>query len=180
RAYWMTIHQVNSMLLTGSLAICYEFLSFNSKSSIFKIKKQLLRVVLLSLAFMLVAGFGALAALSGTLFPTEDLITGIFKDFSADSHIFIRLRVSHPLLACIFGFTMIYITLNTEGNLLLRERSKNLLWLFVVALCVGFATLFLLSPTYLKLSHLAMAHILWMYFLLWVQSFVPKNRITLA
>lgn len=171
RAYWMAIHQINSMLLTGSLVLCYDFLHYPFLNGFKKYVFSFSRYSLLWLAFLFVAAAGALASLSGTLFPSEDLLLGLFKDFSADSHWLVRLRISHPLLASCFALGLLY-TLSTQRDYYacFRRRSFRLGLLTSFALAMGYVTLFSLSPTALKLSHLAMAHILWMYFLLWINS----------
>ena len=52
-----------------------------------------------ALAILLVGVSGAVAALGDTLFPSSTLAEGIREDFSPTSHLFLRLRLWHPVLA---------------------------------------------------------------------------------
>src|SRR5262249_57294452 len=64
-----------------------------------------LAVVLgLAVAGMLVLGVsGAITALGDTLFPVTTLAEGEALTFSGAAHVFVRLRLWHPVLACVAG-----------------------------------------------------------------------------
>ena len=178
RAYWMGIHQVNSMFLTGALVLCYDFICNPHLGGFRRYWLSFSKYSGMIVLFLFVASAGALAALSGTLFPSEDLLTAIFKDFSEESHIFVRLRLSHPLLATCFALVIFYVISSQREALdMYRRRSRGLVFLTVVAVGIGYFTLFSLSPDYLKVTHLGMAHILWMYFLLWINSASKEGSI---
>ncbi len=142
----MSFHQLNSFLLTGFTFILY-----------LALKQQPERLHLTSvkpfLFFILLAVSGAIASLSTTLFPSISLFQGILQDFSGDSHIFVRLRILHPLLAVTIAGSFIYWLYNNNQSRLAAE--------FLFAIFVGIITLLTLSPVYLKLSHLLIAHLLW-------------------
>lgn len=178
RAYWMGVHQVNSMLLTGSLVLCYDFIRFPDLIGFRKSLLSISKYSGLCLFLIVVASAGALAALSGTLFPSTDLLLGFMKDFSQDSHIFVRLRASHPMLACSFALVIFYsLGFQKERTELFKTRSRNFMALTALAVMIGFVTLLSLSPSALKMIHLGMAHILWMYFLLWVNASKTRGQI---
>lgn len=139
----MALHQLNSFILT---AVAYLLAESVQSELRFKFSKS-------TLFFLLVAMTGAIAALATTLFPSRSLWEGIVNDFSSDTHLFLRLRILHPLLA-----------LTAMGSLIYYYQSKGHTRLAIeifVAISIGVLTLLTLSPTWLKLSHLLMGHYLW-------------------
>jgi cytochrome c oxidase assembly protein subunit 15 len=139
----MSLHQLNSFLLTAvtyllSLSLIHEFE--------IKFKK-------IYFFFLLVCIVGAFASLSTTLFPSISLWEGILQDISHDSHLFIKLRILHPIFATLIMLSMTYYFLNKKQNRLVVE--------IYIGIIVGAVTLLTLSPTWLKLSHLFIAHYLW-------------------
>ena len=139
----MALHQLNSFILTAVAYLLAESLQSELQ---FKRSKA-------TLLFLLVAMTGAIAALAATLFPSTSLWQGILQDFGSDTHLFLRLRVLHPILALIGMGSLIYYFHN-KGN-------TRLAFEIFVAILIGVLTLLTLSPTWLKLSHLLMGHYLW-------------------
>lgn len=146
RLFTMSLHQINSFLLTGTTYLFY---------LIIKQKKTELNLntVFLLIIFGMLPLTGAIAALSSTLFPSISLLQGILQDFAGESHLFIRLRVIHPLVATfIVGISVIWCYAKNLNRLAAE---------FLLAFTIGVVTLITLSPVYLKLVHLLIAHILW-------------------
>ncbi len=147
RLLFMSLHQLNSFLLT---AVCYLLYKCSDLKTTFKPNKMLSLFIVVSVA-------GAIAALSTTLFPTQSLWQGIMSDFENHSHPFIRLRILHPILALsIMFYFIIYFYL--------KNNIRFALEIFA-AVCIGVITLVSLSPLVLKLSHLLIAHLLWSRFI---------------
>lgn len=147
RLLFMILHQLNSFLLTGVTYLLFKSINpdFN-----FKLSKKLL-------LFLAVSVSGAIAALSVTLFPSVSVFQGIMDDFSHDSHIFIKLRIVHPILA---------VTIMSGFTIWLFMKNQTRFSLEVLfAMFIGFITLVTLSPVALKIAHLGLAHILWARFL---------------
>jgi len=147
RLLFMILHQLNSFMLTGVTYLLFKSINpdFNFKAS----QKLLL--------FLVVSVSGAIAALSVTLFPSISLLQGIVEDFSHDSHIFIKLRVVHPILAVtIMSGFMIWLFMKNQTRFALE---------ILFAMFIGIITLVTLSPVALKIAHLGIAHILWARFL---------------
>ena len=151
----MSFHQLNSFILTGVTYLLYRSFVEDSieQNRNFQPFILLKKHKWLLVAFLLLPITGAIAALSSTLFPTISVLQGILDDFSQNSHLFIRLRVLHPLLALSIasGF-MIWCFM---------QNRQRLAFEFLGALLIGVITLATLSPVYLKLSHLLIAHWLW-------------------
>jgi len=156
RLIFMSLHQLNSFMLTAVTFLIYK--SFVTEFD-FRIKK-------IHILFIIVPITGAIAALSTTLFPSISLFQGIMDDFNSQSHIFIKLRILHPLLAMIIMTSfIIWLYVKNETRLALET---------FFAVVVGIITLISLSPVYLKISHLLLAHLLWARYL----DFTLKVRST--
>ena len=145
RVIVLAFHLINSLLLVATLTLCQQG-AFSEKITV---NKPIIYFVCL---FPLLALTGSIASLAGTLFPSESLTQAFLLDFLPESHITLKLRPLHPLLAlgfvafCLIGFS---------------EKKKILGGMALVAVCSGFITLVSLSPVWLKLSHLLIAYILW-------------------
>ena len=147
RLVFMIAHQLNSFLLTGVTYLLFK--AINPEFD-FKFSKKLL-------LFLAVSVSGAIAALSVTLFPTISLLQGIMDDFSHESHIFIKLRIVHPVLAVtIMSGFMIWLFMKNQTRFAME---------ILFAMFIGVITLVTLSPVALKIAHLGIAHVLWARFL---------------
>ena len=147
RLVFMIAHQLNSFLLTGVTYLLFK--AINPEFD-FKFSKKLL-------LFLAVSVSGAIAALSVTLFPTISLLQGIMDDFSHESHIFIKLRIVHPVLAVtIMSGFMIWLFMKNQTRFAME---------ILFAMFIGVITLVTLSPVALKIAHLGLAHVLWARFL---------------
>lgn len=144
----MSLHQLNSFLLTGVTYLLY----LSTKQSL------KIRITKLNIGFLILSVSGAIASLAATLFPSTSIWEGIMQDFAHDSHLFVRLRVIHPVLAVTLVSSVIY-WLQTRAKTS-KETSRLALSLFV-AMLVGIITLMTLSPTWLKITHLMLAHFIW-------------------
>ncbi len=147
RLVTMSFHQLNSFLLAGTAFILY--LSYTAKVSI--------RITKLNIVLLAIAVTGAIASLAATLFPSSSLWEGIINDFTNDSHLFVKLRIIHPLLASLSVTAIIYWLMTQSRN---PHAPKMALKLFLAA-SIGVITLVTLSPTWLKIAHLMIAHYIW-------------------
>ena len=150
RVLVLAFHLINSLLLVGALSLCWRASLWKH----LKIKKPHIYFVL---AFPLLALTGNIASLAGQLFPSLSLAQALVLDILPSSHISLKLRPFHPLLAVLF-----LILLST-----LSFSFKNLKFLALASLAValfGFATLISLSPLWMKVGHLVLAYGLWILF----------------
>jgi heme a synthase len=143
RLVMMSLHQLNSFILTG---ISFLFAISVTEKIEFKFSRPVI-------FFLVVAMTGAIASLATTLFPSISLWDGIQRDFQENSHLFLKLRILHPLLAITLVGGMIYYFWE-------KRRSRLALELFG-AILVGIITLLTLSPIALKISHLMIGHYIW-------------------
>ena len=188
RAFVMSIHQVNSLLLTGSLALSFKNPHNYHQSLLFKKDKYLkLKSYILKIGFLLLSVTGAIAALSSTLFPSESLVEGFWLDLQKQSHWLVQWRISHPFFAVCYVAVSVFLLSSfklkiKEGVIMKKEylrhtvRVNLLIFLYLLAFMIGLTNLLTLSPITLKLIHLTVTHILWTYLLYFLYISVPDFR----
>jgi heme A synthase len=117
------------------------------------------------LALMVVVGTsGAVAALGDTLFPSKSLSEGWTQDLSAGAHLFIRLRLIHPVLAATTAMLALAAAaavrvLRPTPNV--RTASYVATVAVVVQVGAGLANVALLAPVWMQLVHLVLADVVW-------------------
>ena len=171
RALTMNGHLLNSLFLTGSLFICWR-LSLGKSYRVFSHFN-----IFFVIGFLVVAFLGSFSALSSSLFPSTSLWEGFMADFSSDSSYLIRLRLWHPVLAFTLGGGFLVYCLNKN------KSRKHLFWknpllmiCLSLALCSGLLNLILLSPVFLKLTHLLAVYLLEISFLLSLETVSHDKR----
>lgn len=172
RLFVMSLHQLNSFLLTGFVFLNAYLLSFHPQPAPF------FRTFRLCAIYLLIVMSGAIAALASTLFPTQSLWEGLINDFAEGSHFFLRLRILHPGLAIAGSAFFIWQFFKELENVKTAQEKKiymqSIVGFFVI---VGFGalTLISLSPVWMKLTHLALAHLIWGLLLrLCAQNFIRR------
>lgn len=190
RLFAMGLHFINSALLTGSIVAWYLSLDPlvrpRTQTGFGSISVGFLNWIrgTTAVALLLLGVTGTVAALSTTLFPSTSLTSGLQQDLNEASHFLLRWRIYHPVLGLIVAalgavfFLAIGKALPREEKML-RWRSQRLSFLFLLTGIVGTVTLFLLSPVIMKVTHLAMAYLLWISIVAWIYGlkteFVPQK-----
>ena len=155
-------HLVNSVLLMGTLTATFIYARPGAPAAP-KLRGQSLvgTTLLVGVVGMLLLTFtGGIAAMGNTMFPSESLVEGLRADFDPASHLLIRLRVLHPLIAISVG-VYLFLSLGLAWWLKpvprARHVARTLFSVYVAQLAVGTLNLTLLGPIGLQLLHLAMA-----------------------
>jgi len=164
RALFMAVHLANTFLLLAALALAAERLGESKPAP--PLPRATRRVGLAALVLLVVAGAsGAVAALGDTLFPARTLAAALAADLSPTSHLLIRLRVGHPLLATAAAVSALWLAALAQ-RAAARDgvrpgwpRAAGVLVLAQVA--IGFANVALLAPLPLQLAHLLLADLVW-------------------
>jgi heme A synthase len=164
RAAWMSLHLVNTFLLLAALS-WLAFSAARPEGVRWIVSGRLKRLLAAAAALVLLVGVsGAIAALGDTLFPAEGLSEGLRQDLSPTAHVFVRLRLWHPLIALLTG---VYLTLLAPWLLrqiehdLARRLSIALMGLVVLQIAAGLLNVALLAPVWLQLVHLLLADAIW-------------------
>ncbi len=169
RAFLLSLHLINTMLLVASLVLTAWWASGRSRITWrgqgamgFAIATNLMAVIGLSVT-------GALAALGDTLFPAKnyaDLILAIRRhsDPNATEHILQHLRSFHPYTTLGVGLWLMLVC-GLCGHLRPSEHTKR--WMratvsiFLFQIACGLLNLLTLAPIPMQLIHLAVADALW-------------------
>jgi cytochrome c oxidase assembly protein subunit 15 len=122
-------------------------------------------VVAATMVLVLATGAsGAIAALGDTLFPVSTLAEGFQQDLSPTAHVFVRLRVFHPIFATLSLAALVAgVPLLRRGLPpgLAASLAKGVPVLAALQYGVGLVNLALLAPIPLQLVHLLLADALW-------------------
>jgi cytochrome c oxidase assembly protein subunit 15 len=182
RLFVMSLHQLNSLLLTGSVALVVLYSSEGLLNYVPGTPstapattppaspKPRTPVWVFPLLFAVIVITGGFAALSTTLFPSSSLMDGITQDFSANAHYLLRLRLSHPILATLLGGGLalwFWLRSQHQSSPVLSKASLQVSLALVTGLLFGYLTLFSLAPVWMKLVHLFLAHSMWIVLLRW-------------
>ena len=169
-------HLINTFLLLAALTLTVRFvdrpLSLSSGTPFGPLRATFPRTnwssatVVAALALIVTGISGAIAALGDTLFKASTLKEAIAQDFASGSHIFLRLRIFHPLLALVGGGLILMVAYRTITSNPDRPKPRRL-GLFLASLVVtqwfvGLTNLVLLAPTWLQIVHLFVADLIWM------------------
>lgn len=180
RPFWMMAHLITTFSLLAVLSLTVWFASGGER---FKLRSDPRVFLLLAVAvtgIFFVGASGSLAALSSMLFPSGSIAEGVAKDFAASSHILLRLRLSHPIVAVMTGVYLIFLAgwlrAKAADNAVVKRWSNIVSLLVLVQIAVGAATLLMLSPIVMQLLHLLLADLLWIAFVLLAAAFLSGSR----
>lgn len=152
RVITSALHLSNTSILMGALVAT---VMWSKDSKMFKPSPWKAPALIFLVLFICIGVTGTWAALSNTLFPSASLQEGLAADFSNTSHWLVQIRIAHPIIAVIFGsiiwIKLLKLTKNINDSVI-ALLSKICIPLTLI---IGFLTLSLLSPTWLKLTHLA-------------------------
>jgi cytochrome c oxidase assembly protein subunit 15/protoheme IX farnesyltransferase len=168
RAVIVGLHLVNTFLLLGATTLTAWWASRGAQArpgTALRARSPLVWAAIVPLvALLLVGATGAVTALGDTLFPAGSLASGLAQDLSTKAHLFVRLRVLHPLFASLTAV----LTLAALGVVrsLRPVRSVRLLANAASALVfgqvmLGVFDLVTLAPVWAQLAHLVLADALW-------------------
>ena len=164
RGFWIAAHLLNTFLL---LAVMTLTAFWASGGSALRLRRAgaVLPLLVAALAGVLLLGMsGAITALGDTLFPVTSLADGLADDLSGGAHLFVRLRVFHPIIGLVVGGLLLTAAGYVAGRA--EERSVRVLAAIVVGLFamqvgLGFLNVALLAPVWIQLVHLFIADAIW-------------------
>jgi heme A synthase len=180
RPFWAIGHLTNTFILLAFLSLTAWFAGggkiFNFKAQ----PKVLLFLGIAVLGIFFVGASGSVAALSSMLFPSETLTEGLAKDFSATSHVLLRLRVSHPILSIMVGVFLVFLAgwfkSKARENFRINRWANALTILIVVQFAFGALTLLTLAPILMQIGHLLLADLIWIVFVFLSAAFLAEQN----
>ncbi|MDZ4696242.1 MAG: COX15/CtaA family protein [Deltaproteobacteria bacterium] len=165
RAAWMAAHLLNTFALLAALVSTWWFSRTPGVDSM-PAPTPLRRFLRMGVALLLLtATSGAVAALGDTLFPSASLAEGLAQDLSPGAHLFIRLRMWHPIVAGAVGLYLLVILgllANQGANALHRRIATVAAALVLAQVTIGIINVVLLAPVAIQLLHLLVGDLLWM------------------
>jgi len=163
RALFMAAHLTNTFVLLAALTLTAWWLSGGAVPSVRERPRLASAWVFSAAAFLVASISGAVAALGDTLYPSASLAEGLRADLSATSHLLIRLRMLHPVLAV----SAVAIALLVAPRLVQREDAigqllgRTVIVLSALQVVAGLTNVLLLAPTWMQLIHLLLADGVW-------------------
>lgn len=172
RALFMGTHLMNTFFLLAALVVTAYWASGGeavrwSGATVSKGERWAYRVAIVGT--ILVGISGAVAALGDTLFPAGSLEEALRQDWSPTSHVLLRLRLLHPLIACLTGLVLFFLgrdTARRDTSPLCRRLAHALVLTVLVQLALGVLNVILLAPVWMQMVHLLVADILWLLLIL--------------
>jgi heme A synthase len=155
--WWQTMHLLNTLTLLASLTLAAWWGSGHPRVRLTGRYRWMAAVSLA--AVMLMGVTGVIAALGNTLFPAHSVAEGLAQDLDPQSHIFLRLRVFHPMLATLVGAWLLFFVVTAPPPT--RHLGRGVILLFLLQAGLGVANWLLLAPVPLQLVHLLTADLLW-------------------
>jgi cytochrome c oxidase assembly protein subunit 15 len=168
RALFMGVHLMNTFLLIAAITLTAWWLSGGAPLRIRELGGRAALVAAGCFALLLVGSSGAIAALGDTLFPSSSLSDALRADLSTTSHLLIRLRLLHPVIAVGAAVLVLGIApgLGRAGGERGARAARAVTGLTLLQLGLGLLNVYLLAPVWLQLLHLLLADAIWIAFIL--------------
>lgn len=178
RAFVVAAHLLNTFLLLASLTLTVWWASGGGWLNVAKYRHGLLPVSLGALAILVVSCTGAITALGDTLFPATSLRDGLEADLASGSHLLVRLRTIHPVLAVMSAlYLMSSVWRIADGRRSGTSTARLLMWLLVLQLGAGVLNVLLLAPVWLQMVHLLLADAVWVAYVWLAADSMSKREI---
>jgi heme A synthase len=163
RALFVAVHLLNTFVLLACIALTAWWLSGGAAVQTHGRGRRAAALIGLCVALLLSSSSGAIAALGDTLYPQGSLTDALRADLSPASHVLIRLRIIHPMLA---GATALALVLFAHrlarGAGATAERMATLVVsAALVQMAAGVLNVLLLAPVWMQMVHLLVADVLW-------------------
>ena len=161
RAVYLPLHQVNTLLLLAALALTAHFLGRTAARMRGGVQlHRALPAAVGLLAFLLVGVSGSLAALGDTLYPAHTLAEAFAQDLSPHDSWLLHIRWIHPASSLLAAAWVLLLVAGSRrsGNGKLGAAVAGLVGMQIV---LGIADVLLLAPTWLQITHLLGADLLW-------------------
>jgi cytochrome c oxidase assembly protein subunit 15 len=178
RALYLSAHLINTLLMLGAIALTAHW-SSGGPAVRWNREGIIPKLLAIALAGALLVGVsGAIAALGDTLFPVTSLRAGWEADFSSASHLFIRLRIWHPLIATLGGIytgvIALWIARRAPDS---RPMALAVVTMVALQLTAGAVNLTLLAPIWMQMVHLLFADLLWIALVLFAATALEPCRV---
>ena len=168
RAMFMAAHLVNTFLLVAVLTLTAWWLSGGGRLAPGRRPAVALAWGALAAGVLLSGVSGAVAALGDTLYPAASHAEGLAATLSPSSHILLRLRALHPVIAVSAGVPADVLRASPcrADDATGQRLGRATLILAGLQLIGGVINLLLLAPVWMQIVHLLVADLLWITFVM--------------
>jgi len=164
RAYWMGAHLLNTFTLVACLVLTAWSATTGERLKLANQGKLKLLCLLSIIATLILGISGAISALGATLFPVSSIVEGLREDLSPTAHVLVRLRIYHPIIACIAS-TLLVITAAAvriwQPTRWTTNFSRSLIGLVTIQFALGLLNLLLHAPIWIQVVHLLLSDLIW-------------------
>jgi heme A synthase len=178
RAMFMAAHLVNTFFLVAALTLTAWWLG--GRPPIAPLGRRGIATVwaVLALGLILSGMSGAVAALGDTLYPAGSHAEGLAQTLSPTSHVLLRLRALHPLIAITSGVLLMTAAprLAAADDFLGQRLGRATLLLTALQLLGGIVNVLLLAPVWMQIVHLLVADLVWIAFVLLGAQTLARGR----
>lgn len=162
RAVYLSAHLANTQILLAMLVLTAWF----ARAAEPGMPRPRSRFLFAALPVALILSItGAIAALGDTLFPATSITEGLRQEFSAASHLLLRLRLLHPVTAVVCGSYLLLAVvwaLRSKPSPAAATAARMVALLIVLQFIAGAINVALLAPVWMQLVHLLLADLLWL------------------
>lgn len=168
------LHLVNTFMLLGSLAVTAWWGSGFATPTTEGKHKSIRWLWVGTIVLLLLGATGALNALADTIFPSDSLAEGIAAEFGPTAPFLLRLRIIHPVTAVAGGLLVGWIAADTarRGSRTTKRLASAVSIVVLLQFFVGIANILFLTPLAIQVTHLMVADILWLSFVLFSVSWL--------
>ena len=184
RAVFLCLHFANTLVLVAALTLTAKWLSNGDRRLEAAARRYERFVIGFGLLCVVATGItGSLAALGDTIFPAGTLKASMAQDFSSGSHVLLRLRLFHPVVAVMALLYVMWMVHKLSKNRADRDSSRTLPFLTTTLLAqvaLGVLNVLLLAPVWLQITHLLVAEVFWILLVLASADVLLQSQKTLA
>jgi cytochrome c oxidase assembly protein subunit 15 len=174
------LHLGNTLLLLAALSLTASWLSSDSGSFRFALKRGQLAAIGICLLATIATGItGAVAALADTLFPATSLRSSLAQDLTPNTSALLHLRLLHPAVATVAACYVLWVIVRAAtGPRRFSPRAIAFVAAIFVQFSIGLMNVLLLVPVWLQIVHLFGADVLWILLVLTSADLVLERAIS--
>lgn len=162
RALYLSLHLANTLILLATLALTAHFLGRENGRMRGGITLRGALVAGIALLSTLAVGVsGSLAALGDTLYPAASLRTAFAQDFARGGSWLLHIRWMHPALSIVATVCIGLLVWRSQLEQPTRALGRLVIGLIALQMVLGVADVLLLAPTWIQITHLFGADLLW-------------------
>ncbi len=163
RALFMAAHLTNTFILLAALALTAWWLSTSGVPALRERPRAASVWAVTTAAFLVASISGAVAALGDTLYPSASITDGLRADLSTTSHLLIRLRLLHPVLAvsAVALVMLLAPRLPRRADRTGQQLARAVIAIAALQVVAGLTNVLLLAPVWMQIVHLLLADGVW-------------------